>query len=113
MRIAALMSLVLASLFALDARGPALASPWCSTYGAISCGYDTFDQCIVSIRGIGGSCIRNTMEPEVAAQPAPVVAAQPAPAPRAEKKKPAKKPVASVAPNPSPSTSLNTSPWPQ
>jgi hypothetical protein len=108
MRIAVLMSLVLASLFALDARGPTLASPWCSTYGAISCGYDTFDQCMVSIRGVGGSCIRNTMEPEIAAQPAPVIA-EPAPVKRAEKKKPPKKPVASVAPSASPSAS----PWPQ
>jgi hypothetical protein len=111
MRIAVLTSLALA-LFALDARVPALASPWCSTYGGMSCGYDTFEQCLVSIRGVGGSCIRNTMEPEIAVQPAPVVA-QPAPAPRVEKKKPPKKPVASVAPNPSPSAPPNTSPWPQ
>ena len=100
MRIAVLMSLVLASLFALDARGAAQASPWCSTYGGMSCGYDTFDQCMTSIRGDGGSCVRNTMEPEAVAQPAPVVAAQPAPETRAEKKKPPKKPVASVAPLP-------------
>jgi hypothetical protein len=102
MRIVAFMCLIPVTLFALDARGPALASPWCSTYGAISCGYDTYDQCMISIRGVGGSCMRNPMEPEVT-QPAPVVVEQPAPAKRAEKKpKPQKKPVASVAPNATP-----------
>jgi hypothetical protein len=98
MRIAILMSAALMSSLALDAWGPALASPWCSTYGGMSCGYDTFDQCMISIRGDGGFCIRNPMESETAAPPAPAVVEQSAPPARAEKKKPQKKPVASVAP---------------
>jgi hypothetical protein len=102
MRIAVFMSAVLMSSLALDARGPAVASPWCSTYGGMSCGYDTFDQCMVSIRGDGGSCVRNPMEAATAVQPALAVIEQSAPEKRAEKKKPPKKPVASVAP-PAPS----------
>ena len=98
MRIAVFMSVVLMSSLAFDARDPAVASPWCSTYGGMSCGYDTFDQCIISIRGDGGACVRNPMETATAVQPAPAVVEQPAPEKRAEKKKPPKKPVASVAP---------------
>ena len=96
MRIFVVASFVLASLFALDARSTIQAEPWCSTFGGMNCGYDSFEQCINSIRGVGGSCMRNPKEPE--ALPVPAAAEQPAPAARPEKKKPQKKPVASVAP---------------
>src|SRR5205085_345817 len=101
MRIAFLIALG-AALVALDALRQAQAYPWCSTRFAVSCGYETYEQCMAAISGDGGFCVRNPMEPEVA-QPAPVMVEQPAPAKRAEKKpKPQKKPVATVAPNAAP-----------
>jgi Protein of unknown function (DUF3551) len=37
--------------------------PWCALYnkGAneLSCSFDTFDQCMESVRGIGGFCMAN------------------------------------------------------
>jgi len=40
--------------------------PWCAYYGAgrggggTNCGFTTFQQCLATISGIGGSCDRNT-----------------------------------------------------
>ena len=37
--------------------------PWCAHYmmkgGGIECGFSTFEQCLRTISGIGGSCQRN------------------------------------------------------
>lgn len=37
--------------------------PWCAVYtkttGATSCYYTSFQQCLATMRGIGGTCIRN------------------------------------------------------
>jgi Protein of unknown function (DUF3551) len=37
--------------------------PWCAVYtktsGAISCYYTSFEQCITTMRGIGGTCIQS------------------------------------------------------
>lgn len=37
--------------------------PWCALYaarsGAQSCYFSTYEQCMVSLEGIGGSCIRS------------------------------------------------------
>ena len=45
------------------AEGPAEAQnyPWCAYYnfqhgGATNCGWVTFEQCLATVRGIGGSC---------------------------------------------------------
>ena len=45
--------------------------PWCAYYnfqhgGATNCGWATFEQCLATVRGIGGSCGLNPMY-----QPAP------------------------------------------
>jgi hypothetical protein len=45
--------------------------PWCAYYdlgfgGATNCGWATFEQCLATVRGIGGSCGPNPMY-----QPAP------------------------------------------
>jgi uncharacterized protein DUF3551 len=98
MRIVVLAGMTLTALFVFGPHRGANASPWCSTYGGMTCGFETYEQCMINIRGIGGNCIRNPSEPVAA--PAPVVTEQPAPATatRAEKKKPPKKPVATVAP---------------
>jgi hypothetical protein len=37
--------------------------PWCATYtktsGAVSCYYTSFRQCMATMSGIGGTCVRN------------------------------------------------------
>lgn len=61
MRSPALSGVILAAVLTLSARA-AQAAPWCSTYGGVSCGYYTFEQCTTAIRGIGGSCVQNPAE---------------------------------------------------
>lgn len=39
--------------------------PWCAVYGGIegggeNCGFTTFEQCMVTLSGMGGFCNRNT-----------------------------------------------------
>jgi hypothetical protein len=41
------------------------AAPWCSEYsggGMGGCGFYSFEQCLATVRGIGGFCSRNTFE---------------------------------------------------
>ena len=46
------------------------AAPWCAEYsgggtgggGATNCGFYSFEQCLATVRGIGGFCIRNPFE---------------------------------------------------
>ncbi len=37
--------------------------PWCAQYadrsGITQCLFSTFDQCLATVRGIGGSCVQN------------------------------------------------------
>jgi hypothetical protein len=40
--------------------------PWCAFYdgrfgGATNCGFSTYEQCLATISGVGGSCGPNTM----------------------------------------------------
>lgn len=60
-----------AAILLIDARSEAEAGAWCAqlNIGATNCGFDTFEQCMANVRGIGGSCYRNPQEPE---RPAPV-----------------------------------------
>jgi uncharacterized protein DUF4399/uncharacterized protein DUF3551 len=55
-------SLVIVATVSLATSQSAHAAPWCSTYGGMSCGYYTFDQCMQSIRGVGGNCVQNPRE---------------------------------------------------
>jgi hypothetical protein len=47
-------------------RADAQNYPWCAHYGGVmggggtNCGFTTFDQCLATISGIGGSCEPNT-----------------------------------------------------
>jgi len=36
--------------------------PWCANYtkGSTSCSFNTFEQCMADVSGIGGFCERNT-----------------------------------------------------
>ena len=59
----ALGSLVLAMAF--NTRAEAQNYPWCAQYGgadtggAMNCGFVSFDQCMMTVRGMGGFCIEN------------------------------------------------------
>jgi hypothetical protein len=61
-------SLVVAALLASASAGHAQSAydyPWCAVYssrtagGAMSCYYRSYGQCMQTIRGIGGSCVRS------------------------------------------------------
>jgi hypothetical protein len=50
----------------IGTRAEAENYPWCAYYnfkggGATNCGWATFEQCLVTVRGIGGSCGPNPM----------------------------------------------------
>ena len=67
-----LMLLAAAAIVSADRVEAASVYPWCAHYmmkGAPhSCGFVSFEQCLVSVRGIGGTCNRNPFhdEPPVA-----------------------------------------------
>jgi hypothetical protein len=55
---------VTAAMIALPLPAQAQNYPWCAQYsggrgGAMNCGFVSFDQCMDTVRGIGGFCIRN------------------------------------------------------
>jgi Protein of unknown function (DUF3551) len=40
--------------------------PWCAQYtgsmgGSMNCGFTSFDQCMATVRGMGGFCVTNTL----------------------------------------------------
>jgi len=59
-----LLGLVAASL-ALGAPARAQNYPWCAQYmggdtgGGMNCGFVSFDQCMATVRGMGGFCMAN------------------------------------------------------
>ncbi len=57
-------AIVLASLTALARPAAAIEYPWCAQYsgedgGGRNCGFSTLDQCMATVSGIGGDCVRN------------------------------------------------------
>ena len=48
-------------------RAQAQNYPWCAQYsgralgGAMNCGFVSFEQCMATVTGIGGFCVRNTL----------------------------------------------------
>jgi hypothetical protein len=58
---------VLATMAALGTRAQAQNYPWCAIYsggsmgGGRNCGFTTFEQCLATISGIGGTCQQNTL----------------------------------------------------
>ncbi len=67
---------VLAATAGFGSRAQAQNYPWCAYYGGSeegeNCGFSTWDQCMATIRGMGGSCDRNTqyIPPTAVAPPA-------------------------------------------
>ena len=64
MRAVAIIALTSAGL-SLSSLG-AEAAQWCAQYsgraGGTNCGFYSFDQCLQTVRGIGGFCNRNPFE---------------------------------------------------
>jgi hypothetical protein len=68
MRMTAIMLSMLGAAMLLDQSYPAAAQsaysyPWCAVYtdrsGAQACYYTSYGQCLATMRGIGGYCIRS------------------------------------------------------
>jgi hypothetical protein len=57
------LGIALALVFA-GGRAEAQNYPWCAQYGedfgdVLNCGFVSFDQCMLTVRGMGGFCIEN------------------------------------------------------
>ena len=58
--------LVLFAGTALAGSAQAQNYPWCAQYtgnmgGAMNCGFSSYDQCMMTARGMGAFCIQNTL----------------------------------------------------
>ena len=64
MRIVALSGLVIAAMLGLAAPAAAAGPAWCAAYrnGSTNCGFNTYEQCLAAISGIGGFCNRNYID---------------------------------------------------
>ena len=66
MRILLFILAIFAVTIGVDSRAQAQNYPWCAIYGGGSagggrnCGFTTFEQCLATISGIGGTCQQNT-----------------------------------------------------
>jgi hypothetical protein len=58
------ISAALLGIAGLSTRASAQNYPWCAYYsgkaGGTNCGFISFDQCMATVIGIGGICMRNT-----------------------------------------------------
>jgi hypothetical protein len=59
------VSALLGSIAGISTHANAQNYPWCAYYsggrgGATNCGFISFDQCMATVSGIGGICMRNT-----------------------------------------------------
>jgi len=61
MRIRALCSLAVVTTFTLGATAIAKEPGWCATYrnGGNNCGFNTYEQCMAAVSGVGGFCNRS------------------------------------------------------
>ncbi len=68
------LSLALSAAAMAD-RAEAQNYPWCAIYSmgdeVTNCGFVSFEQCMATVRGIGGFCHQNTMYRPPVAAPAP------------------------------------------
>ena len=66
MRFALFVLSVVTATTVLNTPTKAQNYPWCAQYGAtfggaMNCGFTTFQQCLVTLSGMGGFCVRNTL----------------------------------------------------
>jgi tetratricopeptide (TPR) repeat protein len=67
MRSSVLCGLIIAAVFALGAPAQAKEPAWCATYrnGGNNCGFNTYEQCMAAVSGVGGFCNKSPYaEPE-------------------------------------------------
>jgi tetratricopeptide (TPR) repeat protein len=64
MRIVALSGLVIAAMLGLATPAAAAGPAWCAAYrnGSTNCGFNTHEQCMAAVSGIGGFCNRNYID---------------------------------------------------
>jgi Protein of unknown function (DUF3551) len=66
MRLSTFLIGILFAAIALSTGAQAQNYPWCANYdagmegGGTNCGFTTFEQCMTTISGMGGSCDKNT-----------------------------------------------------
>jgi len=70
------VSALVVGIAGISAPADAQNYPWCAQYsgrggGARNCGFTTFDQCMATVSGIGGICVRNTQYAPSSARPNP------------------------------------------
>jgi hypothetical protein len=66
MRLLLLMLGISVCVVGIGTRAEAQNYPWCAEYsgkmgGAMNCGFVSFEQCMMTIRGMGGFCVGNTL----------------------------------------------------
>lgn len=75
MRAILLASVVLAGVACIGTHAKAQNYPWCGFYGGkggvTNCGFVSFDQCMATVSGTGGICMRNTQYVPGPAVPGP------------------------------------------
>lgn len=64
MRLSRAMLAVAIATLLLGSRAEAQNYPWCAQYsggmgGAMNCGFVSFEQCMATVRGMGGFCLAN------------------------------------------------------
>ena len=65
MKLLLVLSGICVALLSIDTGAQAQNYPWCAIYGDIdgggtNCGFTTFEQCMVTARGLGSNCQPNT-----------------------------------------------------
>jgi hypothetical protein len=72
------VSALLAGIAGINTHADAKNYPWCAYHGrhhgrpgGTNCGFTTYDQCMATVRGIGGRCARNTQYVPSVAMPGP------------------------------------------
>jgi len=74
---------VFAAILCIEKPAEAQNYPWCAEYGGTpsgltNCGFVTFQQCLDTISGIGGFCVRNnTYQPPPRSHPSKKVRTRP------------------------------------
>jgi hypothetical protein len=73
--LAAGLAIAAMSSFSQPAAAAAIEYPWCASYGDMdggggkNCGFVSYEQCMMTARGAGGSCDRNLFYPGTTEQP--------------------------------------------